>query len=153
MGRKLALLPVALVALTGCQTAPPMAPVDLSQPGWSVKTGQLLWLPQLGAPEIAGHILLASDSSGETFIRFSKEPMEIVLARQTAAGWDLQIPAFEKSYGGRGQPPKRIAWFQLAAAVFGGSTSRDWQWQDQSANRWTLVNSKTGERLEGFFTR
>ena len=128
-----------------------MAPVDFNQPGWTVKSGQLIWQPKAGAPEVAGHILLASGPFGETFIRFSKDPMEIVLARQTHEGWDLRIPAFNKSYGGRGKPPRRVAWFQLADAVFRNSTSKDWRWQDRSEGRWALVNLKTGERLEGFF--
>ena len=136
----------------GCRTAPPMAPADLRQPGWTIQRGQAVWQPKAGAPEVAGGLLIASNESGEAFIRFSKDPMEIVVARRNARGWSLQIPAFDKTYSGRGRPPRRIGWFQLADALFGEGADPRWRWSGIEMGRWQLTNSSTGERLEGFFT-
>jgi hypothetical protein len=129
-----------------------MGPVDLQQPGWTLHRGQAVWQPRQGAPELAGQILLASDDAGEDFVRFSKDPMGIALARRNAAGWSLEIPAFHKGYSGRGTPPRRIGWFQLQDAIFHGGPHPDWAWSGIEEGRWELMNPKTGERLEGFFT-
>ena len=145
------LICVLVFSTVGCRTAPPMAPVDLAQPGWNVHHGQALWTPKAGAPELAGHLMLASNASGEDFIRFSKEPMDLVLAQCNPQGWSLHIPAFNKSYSGRGQPPRRIGWFQFADAVFRNRTTSGWEWSGMDEERWVLTNARTGERLEGFF--
>ena len=128
-----------------------MAPVNLQERGWTVHRGQALWLPKAGAQELAGTILIASSDSGEDFIHFSKGPLEIVLARRNGDAWMIDIPAFEKSYGGRGNAPRRIGWFQLANSVNHQPTSHDWHWSGVVDGRWNLSNARTGERLEGFF--
>jgi len=144
---------VLVISASGCRTAPPMAPVNLDQHGWAVRRGQAVWQPKSGAPELAGFILIASSLSGEDFVRFSKDPMEIVLARRNNEGWLLSIPAFDKRYSYRGEPPRRISWFQLAHAVNHEPTTGDWQWSGVVEGRWRLLNPKTGERLEGFFSQ
>jgi len=145
------LMAILMLTASGCRTAPPMAPVDLAATGWTVKSGQAVWQPKSGAPELAGFILMASSTSGEVFIRFSKDPLEIVLARRNQEGWTLDIPGFNKHYSYRGKPPDRIGWFQLADAVFEGVTADDWEWTDSNQGRWKLIRRRTGERLEGFF--
>jgi hypothetical protein len=142
-----------ILASNGCRTAPPMAPVDLEAHGWAVLRGQAVWQPKSGAPELAGSLLIASSLSGEDFIHFSKEPMDIVLARRNNQGWQLNIPVFHKSYAYRGQPPRRIGWFQLAHALNHEPTTGDWEWSGVVEGRWLLCNPKTGERLEGFFSK
>jgi len=141
---------LALV-ISGCRTAPPMAPADLAQPGWTIRRGQALWQPKTDAPEVAGQLLIASSESGGDLVRFSKDPMEIVFARRNDQGWTLNIPAFDKSFSGRGRPPRRIGWFQFADAVFRGTPGPGWEWSGIDDERWELTNPKTGERLEGFF--
>jgi hypothetical protein len=130
-----------------------MAPVDLATPDWKIHRGQAVWQPRADAPELAGQILIASSVSGEDFVRFSKDPMEMVLARRDNGGWVLKIPAFNKSYSGRGRPPKRIAWFHLANAVACRDIPRDWEWSGIHEGRWEFTNTRTGERLEGFFNQ
>lgn len=137
--------------ISGCRTGPALAPVDLQHPGWTVQRGQAVWQPKTDAPELAGQLLMASNESGEQLIRFSKDPMEIVLARRTDPGWSLVIGAFDKSYSGRGRPPRRIGWFQLADAVFQDNPANGWIWSGINERRWELTHPKTGERLEGFF--
>ncbi|MCU0771176.1 MAG: hypothetical protein MUE94_05310 [Verrucomicrobia bacterium] len=147
----LILLALTLLA-NGCRTGPTLAPTDLSAPGWHIRRGQALWQPKTGAPELAGNLLIASNPGGEDFIRFSKDPLEIVLARRTPAGWRLEIPAFHKAYSGPGRAPRRVGWFQLADTVLHGSTATGWTWSDLDDGRWQFANPRTGERMEGFFT-
>ena len=94
---------------------------------------------------------MASNASGEEFIRFSKDPVDIVWAQRSPEKWMLRIPAFNKVYSGRGGPPRRVGWFQLADAVFRNASASGWQWSGVRDGRWTLTNARTGERLEGFF--
>ncbi len=138
--------------LAGCRTGPSLAPADLSAPGWHIRRGQALWQPKTDAPELAGNLLVASNPSGEDFIRFSKDPLEIVLARRNRDGWQLEIPAFGKSYSGPGRAPRRIGWFQLADTVLHGSTAPGWTWSDLDDGRWQFTNARTGERMEGYFS-
>jgi hypothetical protein len=128
-----------------------MAPVNLDDHGWAVRRGQAVWQPNSGAAELAGFILIATSLSGEDFIRFSKEPMDIVLARRNHEGWRLDVPAFAQSHSHRGAPPRRIGWFQLANAVNLEPVTGDWQWTEAADGHWRLNNPRTGERLEGFF--
>jgi hypothetical protein len=137
--------------LAGCRTGPALAPADLSAPGWQIRRGQALWQPKPGAPELAGNLLIAAGPDGEDFLRFSKDPIEIVLARRTAVGWRLEIAALGKSYSGPGRPPRRIGWFQLADCVLRGSASKGWTWSESGEGRWQFTNERTGERLEGYF--
>jgi hypothetical protein len=128
-----------------------MGTVDLTQPGWRVQRGQAIWQAKAGAPELAGTLLLASREDGEDFIRFSKEPLDIVMARRCPEGWRLDIGGAQKRFGGRGAPPSRIGWFQLADAVFRHRWGSGWSWHETDSGRWRLANPRTGEQLEGFF--
>jgi len=57
-GLLIGLLTLATVA--ACRTAPPLPPVNLSDPRWTLQQGQAVWRSQLNAPEIAGELLVAS---------------------------------------------------------------------------------------------
>jgi len=96
---------------------------------------------------------MASTGSGEVFIRFSKDPMDIVLARRDSRGWTLDMPAFSKSYSGRGRPPRRIGWFLFADAVFKDTAAPGWDWTGLQEGHWDWGNPRTGERLTGFFNQ
>src|SRR5438552_18881541 len=91
----------ALLLGVGCQTIPPLPPVDLSAPGWTVRQGQALWRPKKNAPEIAGELLVAQ-RDGQAFVQFTKTPFPFVIAQASTNGWQLELPTQNKRYGGHG---------------------------------------------------
>ena len=130
-----------------------MEPVDLADPSWTIRQGQAVWRPKSGATEVAGELLVARSPAWGDFVRFSKGPVEVVVARQTTEGWQLDLPSFDKSFSGRGHPPKRVGWFQLTDFTFLDPGDGPWRWEISPNLEWSLENSRTGERLEGFYKR
>jgi hypothetical protein len=141
----------AVSATSGCRNMSPLERANLAESGWTVRRGQAVWRPRQGETELAGNLIVASNVSGVDFIRFSKDPLEIVVARRSPDGWQLDLATFGKSYSGRGRPPKRVLWFQLADAAFGELKRGPWDWSTETPGKWILENRVTGERLEGFF--
>jgi hypothetical protein len=142
---------LVLFTATGCRTLPPLAPVNLSEPGWTVRQGQAVWQSGKERPEIAGELLVATKSNGEAFVQFTKTPFPLVIAQQVANHWQVQFPTQNKSYSGLGTPPSRLIWFPLAEALARKLPTDKWSWH-QDANGWRLENRATKERLEGYFT-
>lgn len=143
-----ALLPILI---SGCQTGP-LPQVNLSEPTWKVFQGQAVWRAKRGLPEIAGEILVAQKSDGESFVQFTKTPFPIALAQNTTNAWRLEFPTEKKSYRFRGKPPDRVVWFQLTHALSGETLKQPWTWTGSPEN-WRLENKSTGETLEGYFSK
>ena len=127
-----------------------MPPVNLSAPGWIVLEGQAVWRAKSGAPEIAGDLLLAREGNERTFLQFTKMPFPFVTARVEHDAWMIEFPLQKESYGGHGQPPSQIGWFQLTRCLDGGTASKNWIWTNSKNNRWRLENESTGELIEGY---
>jgi len=144
-------LVVLILATAGCQTLPPLPAANLSEPGWNVRQGQAIWRNRRDSPEIAGEVLLATQTNGTTFIQFTKTPFPLVIARRTLDAWQIEIPTENKRYTGRGGPPRRMIWFLLAQVLSGQPAPANWSWR-QNPDNWRLENKKTGESLEGFFS-
>jgi hypothetical protein len=140
-----------LLALTGCLTGPPLPPANLAEAGWNVRQGQAVWRAQRSAPEIAGEILLAIGENGRTFVQFTKTPFPLVIAQATTNSWQIESPAQNKQYSGRGAPPQRLIWLQLPRAFSGQALPENWSWQNSNRG-WRLENRSTGESLEGYFS-
>src|SRR6185503_6749264 len=49
-----AALALSALLLTSCRTTLTLPPVNLSEPGWTLRQGQALWRSKRDAPEIAG---------------------------------------------------------------------------------------------------
>src|SRR5262245_42929000 len=96
--------------LAGCLTGPPLPRVDLSEPGWAVRHGEAVWRARRDAPEIAGEILLATNPDGRVFVQFTKTPFPFVIAQTAPGGWQIESPARNQRYSGRGAPPDRLIW-------------------------------------------
>jgi hypothetical protein len=150
-GAGLGALLLVLFAATGCRTVSPLAPANLSEPGWTVRQGQAVWQSGKERPEIAGELLLATKLNGDAFVQFSKTPFPLVIAQQATNHWQVQFPTENKRYSGFGTPPGRLIWFPLAQALAGKLPPDKWSWY-QDANGWRLENRATKERLEGYFT-
>jgi hypothetical protein len=137
--------------ITGCATLSPLPQVNLSEPGWAVRHGQAVWKRNQQAPEIAGEILLATRADGQVLVQFAKNPLPLVIAQRTTNSWQIESPMQGKRFSGRGNPPVRLLWLQLAGCVAGQQPRKPWRWKKFSNDRWKLENSITGEILEGYF--
>ena len=148
MSRNLGLL-LLLLGLLGCASTPPLEPVNLSAPGWQLKQGQAIWKPRADAPELAGDVILATHPHG-SYLTFSKT-LPIATVRWEGDRWEASFPPQDRSYSGRGNPPKRIAWFNLLKAIEGRELPEDWIYTEGADHSLMLLNRKTGERLELHF--
>jgi len=102
-----------ICAFSGCRTGPPLPPVNVSQPGWELRQGQALWRSKKDAPEIAGEVILATNTTGRAFIQFLKNPLQLVTAQIAPEGWQIEFIPEKKHFGGRGRPPKPLLWLHL----------------------------------------
>ena len=141
----------------GCKTLPPLPAVNLFEPGWKIQRGQAVWRAKKDAPEIAGELLIATNSDGHTFVQFTKTPFPFAVAQRAYDHWQIEFGAANKKFSGRGKPPQRIIWLQLPRFTEKSGSphvvsckTRQWAWQTFENSRWLLRNRITGESLEGF---
>jgi hypothetical protein len=129
-----------------------MAPVNLTDPSWTVRQGQALWRPNKEAPEIAGELLVAFNHRGSAFLQFTKTPLPFVIAHRSPGKWQIESALKKKSYRGPGRPPSRISWFILLERLEKGTnlTNSAWSWHTDPDGSWQMENKRSGERLEGF---
>jgi hypothetical protein len=140
-----------ILLCAGCRTAPPLPPADFSAPGWRVQQGQAIWKPLRNKPELAGELLLATHRNGQVFVQFSKTPFPLATARTAGESWQIEFGTGDRSWRGRGRPPARFVWFQLARALADAPLDRPWRFERRADGRWRLENRRTGETLEGVF--
>ena len=141
---------VTVLGCAACRIVPPLAPANLSEPGWTIREGQAVWRPKIGAPEIAGELLVATHRDGQTFLQFTKTPLPLVVARITTNHWQIEFVTDHRAFSGHGQPPSRFGWLHLAGCVAGAAPPAKWHWEQFPDNRWRLENPRSGETLEGF---
>jgi hypothetical protein len=144
---------ILLLALpgAGCRTTKPLPPLDLSAPGWRVQQGQAVWKPPQNRPELAGDLVLATNTNGNFFIQFSKTPFPLATAEWNNHEWEIQFGTDEYVWRGSGDPPERFLWFQLPRALAGEELNDGWKFERGFGNLWHLENSRTGETLAGEF--
>jgi hypothetical protein len=146
----LTLLVVAIFS-AGCRTAPPLPPADLSSQGWQLRQGQAVWKPTRSRPELAGELLLATKTTGDFFVQFSKTPFTLATAQIADGQWQIEFGNGERRWKGHGKPPARFVWFQLPHALAGDELNHTWRFTRLSGDSWRLENIRTGESLEGGF--
>ena len=146
-----AILLMLAMSLAGCRTAAPLPKVNLAEPGWKIREGQAVWRPDKSSPEIAGEILLATRTSDQTLVQFTKTPFPFVVAQTADHRWQIEFLPRNKRYSGRGEPPTWLIWFQLARSFSATATASKWSWHNDGRN-WRLENASTGESLEGYFS-
>ena len=150
--RRLAPL-LAALWFCACHTAPPLPPVNLRGPDWTIRQGQAVWRSNRDAPEIAGELLVASRRDGRVFLQFSKTPLPFVTLQITTNSWQVDFVADHKSCSGRGPVPAQLAWAQLPRCLAGTGPPARWTWEQFENGRWRLEDRTTGEMIEGFLTR
>lgn len=143
---------VVLAIVAGCRTAAPLQPVNLQEPGWTIRQGQALWTREQGAQEIAGEILVASRPDGSAFVQFTKNPFPLVTAQNTPTRWQVETPTEGKRYSGRGNPPKRLLFLYVPRALAGRSLPSGWTWEHLPNGGWLLANPDSGQSLEIHFS-
>ena len=134
----------------GCQTIPTLPQVNLNEPGWTLRQGQVVWRRQKDAPEIAGELLVATNPDGRNFVQFTKTPLPFIVAQTTSNSWQIHIVPENKTYSGRGKPPTRLSWLYLPRCLAGATPPRHWLWTLENDGTWQLKNGGTGESLEGY---
>jgi hypothetical protein len=132
----------------GC-AAPRLAPIDLAEPGWTVRESAAVWHPPGNAPELAGEILVASHPDGRLFVQFSKQTLPVVAATATPAGWSVGSPLRRGAVGGRGRPTDRVPWFQIRSLPPGDPASQRWQLVRSNGVPWRLRAVRGNEFVEG----
>jgi len=142
------------VLSTGCSTLfKPLPPVNLQEPGWAIHQGQAVWkLNGKDTHDIAGDVIVATNPKGRFFVQFSKTPFPLLVGQGSANTWQVELPANNKRYSGRGRPPKRLIWLYLPRAMQGQSLPEHWKWTQTDSN-WRLEDQRTGEAIEGFFSQ
>lgn len=148
-GALLLLVFAGLVA--GCRTPVSLPPVNLNEPGWTVRRGQAIWRRKRGGQGVAGELLVATRSDGQAFVQFSKNPFPLVVARTTSNAWSVEFPPQNKHYSGHGLPPHQIIFLYLPRVLSGLPPPHDWSWQPVGQGGWLLENHATGESLEVYF--
>src|SRR5215471_693596 len=73
-------------ALAGCQSTP-LPKINLAEPGWTVRQGQAIWRAGTGIPDMAGDLLVATNTNGRTLIQFTKTPFPMIVAQATTNAW------------------------------------------------------------------
>jgi hypothetical protein len=142
------LIPVVLAILAaGCATVA-LPPVNLKEPGWTVRQGQAIWRRQAGGEGIAGDIIVATRADGRAFVEFSKNPFPIVIGQITPKAWSVDYPPQNEQYTARGTPSQRIIFLQLPRALAGGSPPKNFSWQATADGGWRLENLSSGESLD-----
>jgi hypothetical protein len=143
---------LSLTMVSGCRTVP-MPPVDLTQPAWTVQQGQAVWVSSglaRGEGGVAGELLIATQPNGSCWVQFSKPPFNLVTAQCTPSRWQVEWQQGRRRAEGRGMPPARWVWFQLALALQGKDVEAPWQFARESDGTWRLSNADTDEGLEGY---
>jgi len=148
---KIFFLGMAALGAAGCVSAPRLPPVNLQQPGWTVHEGKAVWTKKRGAMGVAGEILLATRTDGRTFVQFSKTPFPLLTAQSTPTSWQVEVPAQNRRYAGRGRPPGRLIFLWLARVLEGEAPPKGWSWHSDQQG-WRLENPRTGEQIEGYFS-
>jgi len=141
----------ALAMLAGCQSLPPDTPINLTEPGWSVRQGQALWRRNAADQGLGGELIVATNPDGRSLVQFLKTPVVIVTARTSVGRWRIEAPPDYRKEG-YGSPPSAAVWLHLARFLNGEPPPGRWTWQRHADGSWVLENHTTGERLEGYLS-
>jgi len=140
---------LALLFFTGCVTNK-QSLFTATGPEWHTEQGQALWRPKNGMPEFGGDLVIARDNTGRCVIQFDKTPMAILSAQVTSNRWLIRFPQRNLGFSGHGTGPTRFAWLYLPRALDGKPLPKKFRFEQKADGGWSLENTDTGEKLEGF---
>ncbi len=141
----------ALLALllASCRTVPDLPPVNLSEPGWTLRQGQAVWRLDRDKPEIAGELLFATRGD-RAMLQLTKNPLPFVTAQTVGERWQIQFVPQRRKFTGLGEPSPRLLFVHLARALNGRKPPEPLIFQQTAQQGFTLENPKSGETVSGF---
>ena len=141
-----------LACCGGCMTGGKSL-FTVSGSGWQVQQGQALWCPRRGYPELGGDLLVARHEDGRCYLEFAKTPMVLVSVQTTPTRWRVLFPPRHIGFKGGGQPSLRYScWAFLPAALGGKPLPPALRYEPKADGGWRLVNTRSGETMEGFLS-
>ncbi len=132
--------------LAGCRTPSPFAPLDLSQPGWTQRQYQVVWLSKPGASEMVCDVIEARHTSGKIFLQVSKTPLVLATVQSESDKWWVEYGPRPRSAKGAWLPDAAHLWVLIALQKQTATDLKVEALPNQTV-RW--INLKTGERIEG----
>ncbi|MGE3310785.1 MAG: hypothetical protein AB7O66_12515 [Limisphaerales bacterium] len=139
---------VGAILCAGCLRWHP-APVDLSDPAWRIRRGQVVWHPADRDLELVGDLLGATTRDGRGYAHFSKSPLLVAEVRVEPDRWLASFPFMDRRFQGSGSPPDRLAWAQWIRAAQGQPPTGGWTFSGDLDGSWRLAHADSGEWLEG----
>lgn len=141
---------VLLSLVNGCSTLPPQPAMNLAEPGWVIREGQVAWKASANSAEVRGQLLVALHADGRNVVQFNAASGERVDAQSSTNSWQAQLPGQQTAVTGRGKPPQKIIWLQLPEGLLGNSAEEtDWMMSRERGKPWRFYHDVTGESLEG----
>lgn len=138
---------IVVVLLFGCVGVGDLPQIDPYEPGWTMWSGQALWVPRQGQPALAGELLVAQHANGDVLVSLSKPPVPLFTAQAADRRWRIDFAEAGRSYSGRGRPPERFVWFQIPAILHGAPPPKPWQVSANSDRGLVLNQPQTGEAI------
>ena len=147
---------VCLLALivSSCHTSPKAASrIDLSGPDWRTRQGWALWRTKKDAPEIAGEVIIGTNSTGRAFLQFLKNPLPLVTAENTPDHWSIEFVPERRSFSGGGTPPVQLTWLHLLRARQGIKVPKRFTLTTTDAGEVEIADTVSGERIRLFLQK
>jgi hypothetical protein len=145
-----AALSLLTLVFGSCRTLPPLPPVNLSEPGWTLHQGQALWRTKRDAPEVAGEIIFATNARGGSLLQLTKNPLPFVTVQTRGESWQIEFVPERRRFSGQEPPNTRLLWVHLARALNGTRPPPSLHFERNEPHGFRIENPKTGEAITGF---
>lgn len=139
-----------LIFASSCRTPPKAAPIDLSGSDWQTRQGQALWRSKKDAPEIAGEVVLGTNSTGRAFLQFLKNPLPLVTAENSPDRWSIEFIPEQRSFSGGGTPPVQLTWLHLLRAFQDIKPPKRFAFTKPDSREIQIEDNVSGERIRLF---
>jgi hypothetical protein len=139
-----------LIVASSCRTTPKAAPIDLSGPDWHTQQGQALWRSKKDAAEIAGEVVLGTNSTGRAFVQFLKNPLPLVTAENSPDRWSIEFIPEQQSFSGGGTPPVQLTWLHLLRAFQEIKPPKRFAFAKNDSGEIQIEDNVSGERIRLF---
>jgi len=110
-----------------------------------------LWRSKKDTPEIAGEVILATNTTGRAFIQFLKNPLPLVTAQITPEAWQIEFIPEKRHFGGRGTPPRQLLWLHLLRALQQAPLPQSIQFSKTPEGGIRVDDQTNGESITLFF--
>ena len=136
-----------LIIASSCRTTSKPAAIDLSGPDWKTRQGQALWRSKKDAPEIAGEVIVGTNSTGRAFLQFLKNPLPLVTAENSSDRWSIEFIPEHQSFSGAATPPVQLTWLHLLRALQQIKPPKRFTFTKTDAGEIQIQDNVTEERI------